>query len=798
MRELHMREKTRTAPNIKDASYAMHEKKAIAYFQHLTAHLEGKKHLTALKEDFNIWKRRHVKRFSFTSKYFDEKKSKHLPHYHHYIQWLDKRGKLYDYLDRSISYIYMRDIGRALYDKETQEKVSRSVESIRQQILGEKDNNQLNAFNMVEIYRWAQKENVESSLIWVIDKLKDITATIPKELDPTETRRKLIKIIGGVVIQELDELDTSVLPATRAKRLDRAIRLGYAYGLTYPFIDDILDSSLLTNEEKKDYATIIRQTLLTGVVPALSVWLKQTYSFMEFVHTELKDAFEYIRTQHSKEAWGNFLEQSFVFFQSQEHDREKDLAVETYTNSDLYVPIILKSASSRLIVRSLIDANEDQQINEQTFYYGIYNQLSDDFADMFNDMEAGSVTPYTYYLKYHEKRKDLINPFELYWTVISYLIHHVYQSDDKTREVILSRAINGLKRFKKKWGEQKYEEIMKLFGVEHEFNDEIQLMVRKATDVEFFDKLLRDQMIDDFKNQKKEKKAFTDSVRKIRDTINSMLPLTPSRSNSLFDDPITEAANYSLESGGKRLRPVMTWVMAVEEYNMDPATIAPLLKSLEYMHTASLIYDDLPAQDNASLRRGRPTLHEVYNTANAELAGIFLTQQAVANQASLAGFDQTAILQLIYYSSIVATDMCRGQAIDLSSRGKTLTVDELTEMCFYKTGIGFEASLIMPAILAGKDELEKEKLKFFAKHAGIAFQIKDDILDVEGESTQTGKNTKQDLANHNATFVSVLGLNEAKKLMWDHYCNAAEALQGIKQNSTFLKQLLDYVINREN
>jgi hypothetical protein len=100
-----------------------------------------------------------------------------------------------------------------------------------------------------------------------------------------------------------------------------------------------------------------------------------------------------------------------------------------------------------LIVRSVISAPEDEGFNKRTFYYGIYNQLADDFADLFDDMDAGAVTPYTYYLTYYDKRPELINPFELYWTVISHLIHHVYQSDPKTCEVILDRAINGLKRF---------------------------------------------------------------------------------------------------------------------------------------------------------------------------------------------------------------------------------------------------------------------------------------------------------------------------------------------------------------
>ena len=188
-----------------------------------------------------------------------------------------------------------------------------------------------------------------------------------------------------------------------------------------------------------------------------------------------------------------------MFFNSQEVDRVKDLSNANYTNEELYIPVILKSSSSRLITRSVISAPEDEGFDNRTFFYGIYNQLADDFADMFDDMKEGRVTPYTYYLKYHDKRSDLINPFELYWTVIFNLIHNVYHSDSKTREVILNRAINGLKRFKKRMGTKKYNEVMELFASGNpEFNKVIQNMVRKADDVDFFDKLLRDHMITHF------------------------------------------------------------------------------------------------------------------------------------------------------------------------------------------------------------------------------------------------------------------------------------------------------------
>ena len=449
-----------------------------------------------------------------------------------------------------------------------------------------------------------------------------------------------------------------------------------------------------------------------------------------------------------------------------------------------------------MIIRSVLSAPKDEGFDQRTFYYGIYNQLADDFADMFEDLKDGSVTPYTYFIKYHEQRTDLINPFELYWTVISHLIHHVYHSDPKTCEVILDRAINGLKRFKEKWGAEKYNEVMTLFSSGNSnFNTLIQNMVRKADDVDFFDKLLRDHMILSLKRERKEQEDFMDTIETGRDRINHILPISKAGQDS---DPIVEAANYSLEGGGKRLRPIITWAMGVQEYGLKEANILPLLRSLEYLHTASLIFDDLPAQDNAPIRRGRATLHEVYNTATAELTGLFLTQKAVEEQAALDGFSPKTVLELIQYTAQKTADMCKGQAMDLQSKGEALTLEQLNAMCFYKTGIAFEASLIMPAILAHAKEQEIEALEKFSYHAGIAFQIKDDLLDVEGNQSTLGKPIGKDAENNQSTFVSILGTDGAKKAMWDHYCHAIEVLQEVPRNTTFLKHLLNYMVTRDH
>ena len=774
-----------------DACYRVAEQQAAEYFQSLKVLVTQKTYISTLTKDFHSWKHKHI-RHPFLSR---GKRRPDYQGYHQYIRWLDYTGKLDHYLDRSISYIFMRDLGKALDSPDTRQRIRRVVDNLKTSLTDRKT--QTETFSMAGLYRWTQKEGIESTIIWLFNKLKTVAAKIPKGMDKVHAQRKLIKIIAGVIMHVLEDTDDSVPQSIRSQKLDEAIRLGYAYGLTYPFIDDLLDSNVLSEHEKIQYSNIIRTALITGTVPKLHGWTGKNKTVIQEIHSELREAFEYIKAHQQTGTRKDFFEQAYVFFQSQDVDRVKKLSNAHYTNEELFIPVILKSSSSRLIARSVINAAEDKGYTARTFYYGIYNQLADDFADMFDDLRAGAVTPYTYYWNYHDKRPDLINPFELYWVVIANLIHNVYHSDPKTCEVILDRAINGLKRFKERVGSEKYNEVMALFAsFNPKFNQLIQKMVKKADHVDFFDKLLRDHIITILKNEQQEREEFLDTIESVRIEINNVLEIPGS--DSLLGDPITDAANYSLEGNGKRLRPIITWFMGVNEYGLKSSAIVPLLRSLEYMHTASLIFDDLPSQDNASVRRGRPTLHMKYNMAMAELTGLFLTQKAVEEQASLSQFDSKAVLKLVHYSAQMAAEMCKGQAMDLGSKGKRLTLEQLNTISLFKTGLAFEASLIMPAILAEADELEMAALKKFAHHAGIAFQIKDDLLDVEGDVKILGKPVGQDAKNTNSTFVSILGLDGARKKMWDHYCQSIEALQEVPRDITFLKHLLNYIVNREH
>lgn len=787
-----------------DRCYQRAEGKAAHYLSVLQEQIGSKSYASTLLDDLIKWKSRHLPTRTLVPFLRRGVKPPDSSDGMRYLAWLARVGKWDDYLERSVSYMYLRDLGQDLSDARTRTKIQRSVIEMKRQVdPSAETSNGTTAGEMLSpasLYRWAQREGVEEAVIWVMGRLKGARTHLPPEMDAEEAERKLIKIIFGVVMHVIDEMEGGMGSAERSRRLGEAIKLGYYYGLTYPYIDDLLDSGALNAEEQEQYTRMIRLTIRTGIVPELGEWTGRHQEMVRFIHAELREAYEFIRNYQNQDTQDVFFEQSYIFFESQDADRCKTLSYAHYSNEELYLPIILKSASSRLIVRSVISAPRDEDFDQRVFYYGLYNQLADDFADMAADLEAEAVTPYTYYLKYRHKRPDLLNPFELYWAVISHLIHYVYRSEPQTREIILARAINGLKRYQRRVGAERFQEVMAIFSLGNpELEALIQLLVRRAVDVDFYDKWLRDQLLATMRESRQEKEQFVQLIQNARSHINGLLPISDAEASSIADGRLLmDTANYSLQGSGKRLRPILAWVMGVEVYGLDPLALSPLFRALEYMHTASLIFDDLPSQDNSASRRGRPTLHQVHNSAVAELTGIFLIQKAVEEQASLKGFDPESVLALLQYLSRKAGEICMGQAMDLNAKGKRLTVEELDRICFYKTGIAFEACLVAPAILARVPEDEMAVLRKVAYHTGIAFQIKDDLLDGEGDPHLLGKPTGKDIENDSSTYVTVLGPDAASKAMWEHYCLAMEALMELPRPPVFLKHLLNYIINREN
>lgn len=264
--------------------------------------------------------------------------------------------------------------------------------------------------------------------------------------------------------------------------------------------------------------------------------------------------------------------------------------------------------------------------------------------------------------------------------------------------------------------------------------------------------------------------------------------------------PLEESIRYSVLSGGKRLRPILM-IASCEAFGGKDETVLPIACSLEMIHTYSLIHDDLPCMDDDSLRRGVPTNHNVYGEAVAVLAGDALLTDAfniVIREGLSAGIRPKILVDVVAELSKAAgsNGMIRGQAIDLALEGiNDVSVDQVEKMHLLKTGALIEFAVTMGAKLGGASDKEIKKLSTYAKSLGLAFQIIDDVLDVEG-GKDTGKETGADARNKKTTYPEIVGLKKSKKKAEDLTKRALRSIKDLDDKATPLREIAEYLSNR--
>ena len=280
---------------------------------------------------------------------------------------------------------------------------------------------------------------------------------------------------------------------------------------------------------------------------------------------------------------------------------------------------------------------------------------------------------------------------------------------------------------------------------------------------------------------------------------------------------IADAMRYSVFAGGKRLRPVLTLAAAeaiargaIVPQDFSPALALPAACAIEMIHTYSLIHDDLPAMDNDTLRRGRPTLHVVYGEGIAILAGDGLHAAAFTLCAREPADDDDVIrsrkLEVLNLIGAAAgpAGMVGGQAIDLQAAGQApgarliLDGSELREMHARKTGALLRASAVSGAIMAGGSSAQLVAIDSYATDLGLAFQIVDDILDVEGSVESLGKSAGKDAANDKPTYAKLYGVERSKRLAGECLERAHHVLADAGLANSHLPAIADWVVTRKN
>jgi geranylgeranyl diphosphate synthase, type II len=262
---------------------------------------------------------------------------------------------------------------------------------------------------------------------------------------------------------------------------------------------------------------------------------------------------------------------------------------------------------------------------------------------------------------------------------------------------------------------------------------------------------------------------------------------------------IHSAIRYSLFAGGKRIRPILA-ISAAKAIAEEATGVESAACSLEMIHTYSLIHDDLPAMDNDDLRRGRPTCHKVFGDAIAILAGDALCTLAFEVLSRLPGVAAERKIKLVTelaQASGTVGGMIGGQVHDIEGERQTPTAELLETIHRAKTGALLRVSVRMGAIYAGANEAQLAALTAYGEHVGLAFQIVDDILDVEQTSEKLGKTAGKDQAQQKITFPAVYGLERSHEMAEEELRRAHDALRSFDDRADRLRQLADLIVKRQ-
>lgn len=264
-------------------------------------------------------------------------------------------------------------------------------------------------------------------------------------------------------------------------------------------------------------------------------------------------------------------------------------------------------------------------------------------------------------------------------------------------------------------------------------------------------------------------------------------------------DILSKSMSYTLMAGGKRIRPVLSLASA-EIVGSNPETIIPCACGLEMIHTYSLVHDDLPCMDNDDYRRGRLTNHKVFGEATALLAGDGLLTYGFELLAADTEIPVDRQIRVIRETAQAAgwQGMVRGQILDTFGEKEKLNADQISKIHNLKTGALITASARLGAILGGGTEADIQQLTLYSAAVGLAFQIKDDILDIEGNEDVIGKPVGSDIKLQKSTYPSIMGMDGAKIHLKEKITEAKEALHQYGNKAEFLICLADYIETRDS
>lgn len=493
---------------------------------------------------------------------------------------------------------------------------------------------------------------------------------------------------------------------------------------------------------------------------------------------------------------------------------------------------MLKSHFTYTCTTFLSNVKSAREESDRLWTMPFLGQLTDDCRDFYDDMSSNSVTPFTHYAAFVGRQaatnQQLMNPFNMFLHLCSD-IYTISNRDAQTGAFLGRRIIRTLKSIEINSGESALREFLYIFC-----QDNIPLHTYCSTTLRSHFTHVSDPEKSVFRHVNKASIAYARTNRKLETYVGDHLKQIEdslqihalSKDSAALADTdrdeqlLISAMNYSVKAGGKRLRPLLM-MMASDLYGIDVKRTIPLARAIEFLHTSSLILDDLPAQDNSDLRRGQPTLHRaVINSdipdnlceGRAQLAAVDLiavSMNAINNDLTRNGFPTERVLQVIGETSASMHDLCIGQMMDLRAARAGITegvdpLDELDRIAWFKTGKAIEIGLIAPAVLAQKGSsshptpsAELDRIRQLSRLMGILFQMRDDLLDIEGENV--GKPVELDVKNNTVTYVSTLGAEGTRQRLKEFRRDTLKLVDECwPSGAGTIKDVVNYIVNRKN
>ena len=643
-------------------------------------------------------------------------------------------------------------------------------------------------------------DNILSPLVhieqwtWLIEKWKNALQTLPINLTKHGAFGRLVRTTIGVGIARLYSFAESNESEDLDRKFFQGLQMGYYYGVAYALVDGLQDTHNEQEEKLVDIDPwlIEMENILSGkqLDPKSLPQLPVTPLLLETFHSLVQLT-----------AANSIAEQTFtdlaLLLRSQRADK-KDLQ-RTYNNElDLYIGPLMKSHFT-YTATAFMGGVRVMRDCERLWTMPFLGQLTDDCRDFDEDRREKSITPVTYYA---EHRDEIFNPFFVFLFVCEDL--YLESGQDENTGAFLGRRIirtlralrNDLHEFLDIFTRQSFPELCKYcLSLENLF----------------------DRVSDPEKSVFRYINQFADHYslnhRKLETFAFDYLPLIEKQLaiKSNHPDALIHGINHSLKAGGKRLRPLLL-LMVAQICHLDIHRVLPLARAIEYLHTSSLIFDDLPAQDNAPLRRGQPTLHmpiesdrsdipPTLTEGRAQLVAVDLIAYAIQSVTvglHREGFSYESINRVTAELSQSMNELCRGQFLDLQAArmSKSLTIGQLDHIAHLKTGKAIEIVLICPVILA-EEAKPFERLRELGRLMGILFQMKDDLLDVEGTIAELGKVTHIDQQNQTVTYVSLLGVERVRKRIEKKRKQAEVILDALWPEAGTIRDVIRHICERK-